>query len=101
MQYARRDPTQQVRYRLVYHFSCKRTFICASCDAKRALLFGEHLHEKVLPAQPQVHQVYSVPKILRPRLKFNRRLLHRLFHAACLRPELRPRVAASAVRAAR
>lgn len=138
MQYARRDPTQQVLYRLVHRyrqeleycwserfepkygclrdeakealdgfldcgillhgaaravceqcnhselipFSCKRKFICASCDAKRALLFGEHLHENVLLSQPQVHQVYSVPKILRPRLKFNRKLLHLLFHAA-------------------
>lgn len=138
LRYARRDPTQRVLYRIVYHyrqeleycwserfehkygclrdevkqafddfldcgillhgcaravceqchhseiipFSCKRKFICASCDAKRALLFGEHLHENVLLPYPQMHQVYSIPKILRPRLKFNRSLLHLLFHAA-------------------
>jgi len=138
MHYARRDPTQQVLYRVVYHyrqaledcwserfehtygclrdevkasfddfldcgillhgcaravceecnhselipFSCKQKFICGACDAKRALLFGEHLHENVLLPEPHVHQVYTLPKILRPRFKFNRSLLHLLFHAA-------------------
>lgn len=63
-------------------FSCKKKYICGSCDAKRALLFGEHLHENVLLSEPHVHQVFSIPKIIRPRFKFNRSLLHLLFQAA-------------------
>jgi len=137
-QYSRRNPTEQVLYRIVYHyreeleycwserfehkygclrdevkeafdgfldcgillhgcaravcedcghselipFSCKKKYICGSCDAKRALLFGEHLHENVLLSEPHVHQVFSIPKILRPRFKFNRALLDLLYHAA-------------------
>jgi len=72
-------------------FSCKRRHLCPSCDAKRALLFAEHLHENVLLPYPHSHQVYTIPKRLRLFFKFNRRLLKHLYHAACLRPELRPR----------
>lgn len=138
MEYSRRDPTQQLLYRIVYHyrqqlehcwserfehvygclrdealqafdeflncgillhgcaravcekcnhseliaFSCKQRCICVSCDAKRALLFGEHLHQNVLLEYPHVHQVFSLPKMLRPRFKFDRSILHLLFHAA-------------------
>lgn len=63
-------------------FSCKQRYICPSCDAKRALFFGEHLHENVLLPYPNVHQVFSIPKLLRPRLKFNRKLLSLLYRAA-------------------
>lgn len=63
-------------------FSCKERCICPSCDAKRSLLFGEHLHENVLLPFPHVHQVFTLPKMLRVRFKFNRRLLSRLFAAA-------------------
>lgn len=31
---------------------------------------------------PHVHQVFSIPKIIRPRFKFNRELLSLLFNAA-------------------
>ena len=136
--YSRRDPTQQLLYRIVYNyhqelehcwserfehthgcfrremkqalndfldcgillhgcacavceqcghaelipFSCKQKFLCPSCDAKRALLFGEHLHKNILLPHPHVHQVWSIPKILRPRFKFNRSLFQLLFNAA-------------------
>ncbi len=29
-------------------FSCKRRSLCPSCDAKRSLLFAEHLHQNIL-----------------------------------------------------
>jgi hypothetical protein len=63
-------------------FSCKRRNLCPSCDAKRALLFGEHLHENVLLPFDHSHQVYTIPKRLRPYFKFNRRLLGKLYTAA-------------------
>ncbi len=63
-------------------FSCKRRNLCPSCDSKRALLFGEHLHENVLLAYEHSHQVYTIPKRLRSYFKFNRKLLSKLYTAA-------------------
>jgi len=65
-------------------FSCKRRNLCPSCDAKRALVFGEHLHENVLLPYEHSHQVYTIPKRLRPYFKFNRKLLGKLYTAAKL-----------------
>lgn len=63
-------------------FSCKRRNLCPSCDAKRALLFGEHLNENVLQPFDHSHQVFTIPKRLRPYFKFNRKLLRKLYTAA-------------------
>ncbi|MCB0319808.1 MAG: transposase zinc-binding domain-containing protein [Bdellovibrionales bacterium] len=63
-------------------FSCKMRYLCPSCDAKRALLFGEHLHENVLLPHDHSHQVFTIPKRLRPFFKFNRKLLGKLYTAA-------------------
>ncbi len=63
-------------------FSCKRRGLCPSCDAKRAVLFAEHLHENVLLAYPHSHQVYTIPKRLRAYFKFDRKLYHLLYRAA-------------------
>ena len=63
-------------------FSCKRRCICSSCDAKRAAIFAEHLNSCVLPPYPISHQVYTIPKRLRPYFKFNRKLNKYLYHAA-------------------
>ena len=38
-------------------FSCKRRGLCPSCDAKRSLLFAEHLHKNVLLPYDHSHQV--------------------------------------------
>ena len=56
--------------------------LCPACDAKRALLFGEHLHENVLLPHEHSHQVYAIPKRLRPYFKFNRKLISKLYTAA-------------------
>jgi hypothetical protein len=63
-------------------FSCQRRNLCPSCDAKRALLFGERVHENVLLPYEHSHQVYTIPKRLRPYFKFNRKLLGKLYTAA-------------------
>ena len=63
-------------------FSCKRRCLCSSCDAKRAVLFAEHLVEKVLLPYPHHHGVFSIPKRLRCYFKFDRGLLGGLYTAA-------------------
>jgi len=80
-------------------FSCKKRGICPSCSAKRALIFAEHLHAQVLEKVPHRHVVLSLPKRLRPFLKYDRSLndvllkagwesLKEIFHAAL--PQGRP-----------
>ena len=56
--------------------------LCPSCDAKRALLFGEHLHKNVLLPHPYAHAVFTVPKRIRPFFKFDRKLLKHIYHGA-------------------
>ena len=61
-------------------FSCKKR-ICPSCAAKRALIFGDHLHEEVLAKVPHRHLVLSLPKRLRGFFRYDRRLNKILFKA--------------------
>jgi hypothetical protein len=63
-------------------FSCKRRGLCPSCDAKRALIFAEHLHENVLKPHPHRHLVFSIPKRLRVYFKYDRALTKLLYRAA-------------------
>jgi hypothetical protein len=63
-------------------FSCKRRGLCPSCDAKRALIFAENLHENVLGVNPVRHLVFSLPKRLRVYFKYNRKLTKLLYKAA-------------------
>ena len=62
-------------------FSCKRRGLYPSCDAKRALLFAEHLEHEVLLPHPHRHLVFTIPKRLRVYFKFNRKL-HSLLYAS-------------------
>ena len=62
-------------------FSCKRRGLCPSCDAKRALLFAEHLEHEVLLPYSHRHLVFTIPKRLRVYFKFNRKL-HKLLYAS-------------------
>ena len=62
--------------------SCKKRGVCPSCDAKRAHIFAEHLHENVLLPYPHAHQVYTLPKRIRPFYRFNRRLTGHIYTAA-------------------
>ena len=63
-------------------FSCKRRGLCPSCDAKRGVIFAEHLHEHVLRPLPHRHLTFSIPKRLRPYFKYDRKLTALLYRAA-------------------
>jgi len=63
-------------------FSCKRRGLCPSCDAKRALIFAENLHENVIGGNPVRHLVFSLPKRLRVYFKYDRKLTKLLYSAA-------------------
>jgi hypothetical protein len=63
-------------------YSCKRKNVCPSCDAKRAVIFAENLHEHVLPKLPIRHLVFSIPKRIRPFFRFDRKLSQILYAAA-------------------
>ena len=56
---------EQCAHSMLIAFSCKRRGICPSCQAKRAVLFAENLHENVLFSHPHRHLVFSLPKRLR------------------------------------
>jgi hypothetical protein len=84
---------QKCRHSIVIPYSCKKRGICPSCSAKRALIFAEHLHSEVLEKVPHRHVVLSLPKRLRPFMKYDRSLndillkaawesLKEMFHAA-------------------
>ena len=63
-------------------FSCKRRGLCPSCDAKRALIFAEHLEEHVLLKEPHRHLVFTIPKRLRIYFRYDRKLTRHLYCAA-------------------
>jgi Transposase zinc-binding domain/Putative transposase len=65
-------------------FSCKRRGFCPSCCAKRSVLFGEFLREKVLSGSPHRHVVFSIPRMFRIFFLYDRKLLTQLCRCAWL-----------------
>jgi len=63
-------------------FSCKTRNLCPSCDAKRAMIFAENVHQNILPNLPLRHLVWTIPKILRSFYRFDKELRGELFLAA-------------------
>ena len=61
---------------------CKRRGLCPSCDAKRAILFAEHLNSSVLLPFAYRHVVWSIPKRFRVYFRFDRELISKLYQAA-------------------
>ena len=55
-------------------FSCKVFHLCPSCDQKRTLLYAEYLAEDLLLDLPHRQFVFTIPKILRPYFKSDKRL---------------------------
>ena len=55
-------------------FSCKVFHLCPSCDQKRTLLYAEYLSEDLLLNLPHRQFVFTIPKILRPYFKSDKRL---------------------------
>ena len=77
-----RAECESCRHSIIIPFSCKKRGVCPSCAAKRALIFAGHLHEEVLSPVPSRHVVFSIPKRLRPFMKYDRSLNDILFAAA-------------------
>ncbi len=63
-------------------FSCKKRGLCPSCNAKRAVKFGEHLYDTVLEKVPHRHCGFTLPKRLRVFFRYDRDLNTILFRAA-------------------
>ena len=63
-------------------FSCKKRGICPSCQAKRAIIFAEHLHSQILAPIPHRHIVFSIPKRLRIYFRYERKLNSLLLRSA-------------------
>jgi hypothetical protein len=59
-------------------FSCKGRYFCPSCHMKRVLTFSEWLTENVLEDVTHQQYVFTIPKIIRPYFKYNRKLLGKL-----------------------
>lgn len=70
------------RHSLLVAFSCKRRGVCPSCGAKRAIKFAEHICAGVLEPVEHRHIVFSIPKRLRPFIKYDRGNSGQIFKAA-------------------
>ena len=65
---------QDCGYSYFRPFSCKVFHLCPSCDQKRTLLYAEYLAEDLLLDLPHRQFVFTIPKILRPYFKSDKRL---------------------------
>ncbi|WKZ58013.1 MAG: transposase [Bdellovibrionota bacterium] len=70
------------KHSLLVAFSCKKRGLCPSCNAKRAVKFGEHLYDSVLEKVPHRHCGFTLPKRLRVYFRYDRSLNNILFQAA-------------------
>jgi hypothetical protein len=70
------------KHSLLVAFSCKKRGLCPSCNAKRAVKFGEHLYDSVLERVPHRHCGFTLPKRLRVYFRYDRELNSILFRAA-------------------
>lgn len=70
------------RHSLLVAFSCKKRGVCPSCNAKRAVKFGEHLYDSVLERMQHRHCGVTLPKRLRVYFRYDRSLNTILFRAA-------------------
>ncbi len=63
-------------------FSCKTRYFCPSCQAKRVAAFVEWLNEQILEAADHRQLVWTIPRVLRPTFRRDRRLLVELARCA-------------------
>ncbi len=56
-------------------FSCKYRCLCPSCAAKRYVSFADFIVNEVIEQVSHRHIVFSLPKIIRPYFKFDRKLI--------------------------
>ena len=64
----------ECKYEYFRPFSCKSFYFCPSCSQKRTLLFSEYMNERLLLNLLHRQFVFTVPRILRPYFRHNRRL---------------------------
>lgn len=62
------------KHELFLPFSCKQWYLCPSCHQKRILLLSEHLSQEIILRLPHRQFVFTVPKLLRPYFKNDRKL---------------------------
>ncbi len=70
------------KHEFLLAFSCKGRYFCPSCHQKRVLMFGEWITEEILYPLPHRQYVFTVPKMLRPHFRFDRKLLGKLSQCA-------------------
>ena len=63
-------------------FSCKTRYFCPSCQAKRVAAFVEWVTGEVLEPVPHRQLVWTIPKVLRPAFRRDRKLLGELSRCA-------------------
>lgn len=62
------------KHEIFLPFSCKQWYLCPSCHQKRLLLLSEHLSKEVMLRLPHRQFVFTIPKLLRPYFKNDRKL---------------------------
>ena len=60
---------------LLLAFSCQSRWLCPSCQAKKVIIFGDHLENNVFYPVCRRQYVFSLPILLRNYFKYNRKLL--------------------------
>ena len=63
-------------------FSCKTRYFCPSCQARRVAAFVEWITGEILQEVPHRQLVWTIPKVLRPTFRRDRKLLGELSRAA-------------------
>jgi len=63
-------------------FSCKTRYFCPSCQAKRVAAFVEWMTTEILEPVDHRQMVWTIPKVLRPTFRRDRRLLGELVRCA-------------------
>jgi len=78
---------KECKHEVLLAFSCKGRYFCPSCHQKRVLMFGEWITDEILYPIPHRQYVLTLPKMLRPHFRFDRKLLGKLSRCAydCLK----------------
>jgi Transposase zinc-binding domain len=63
------------RHEMLLAFSCRGRYFYPSCHAKRVALFVSRLESEILAPVPHRQYVFTIPKLLRLRFRFDCRLL--------------------------
>ena len=72
----------ECRQEYLLAFSCKTRYFCPSCQAQRVAAFVEWITGEILQEVPHRQLVWTIPKVLRPTFRRDRKLLGELSRAA-------------------